>query len=165
MADRPSAKLLTGLLVVSSAAVSLRGTQVVVATLDKDCRNQTVALKIPVLGSMSEMAILRQLAALFLKPNTNFNILASLDFKASFNSRAIHFEVTASIRECVVAVLPRWEWRDQNASFIRNAEALDLVFPACQPNDNAGFVMSFSAITDGDRLNVDESKQDVHLKM
>jgi hypothetical protein len=38
MADRPSAKLLTGLLVVSSAAVSLRGTQVVVATLDKDCR-------------------------------------------------------------------------------------------------------------------------------
>jgi hypothetical protein len=57
MADRPSAKLLTGLLVVSSAAVSLRGTQVVVATLDKDCRNQTVALKIPVLGSMSEMAI------------------------------------------------------------------------------------------------------------
>ena len=64
MADRPSAKLLTGLLVVSSAAVSLRGTQVVVATLDKDCRNQTVALKIPVLGSMSEMAILRQLSLL-----------------------------------------------------------------------------------------------------
>jgi len=102
---------------------------------------------------------------LFLKPNTNFNILASLDFKASFNSGPIHFDVTASVRECLVAVFPWWEWLYQNASFIRNAEALHLVCPVFHPDDNAGFMMSFSPIADGDCLNVDEPEQDVRLKM
>ena len=96
-----------------------------------------------------------------LKPNTNFNILASLDFKTSLNSGSIHFEVTTSVRECLVAVFPWWDRFYQNAGFIRNAKALHFSSSVCHPNDNAGFMMSFSPIADGDCLNVDEPEHDV----